>query len=94
MYVYEGAIYLYGTSTLVWFHMTESNNSAFYLDLLLSIGREVNFALPFTTSVTIIISKLQTFRSRVATSYLTTHPIRQGLLFFWMFYSEGGAIFQ
>ena len=42
---------------------TESNTSASYLDLLLSIGREVNFTLPFTTSMTILISILQTFRS-------------------------------
>ena len=44
--------------------------SASYLDLLLSIGREVNFALPFTTNATISISILQTFRSWVATSHL------------------------
>ena len=42
---------------------TENNTSASYFNLLLSIGREVNFALPFTTSVTILISILQTFRS-------------------------------
>ena len=78
---------------------TESNTSASYLDLLLSIGREVNFALPFTTSVTSSI--LQTFCSRVATShlrppmafYLPTHPIRHGLLLICMFYSESGATF-
>ena len=65
-----------------------------------SVGT-VNFALPFTTNVTISISILQTFRSWVATShlrlwrfYLTTHPIRQGLLLLWMFYSDGDATFQ
>ena len=66
-----------------------------------SVGT-VNFALPFTTNVTISISILQTFRSWVATShlrppmafYLTTHPIRQSLLLLWMFYSEGDATFQ
>ena len=42
---------------------TENNTSASYFNLLLSISREVNFALPFTTSVTILISILQTFRS-------------------------------
>ena len=83
---------------------TESNTSTSYLDLLLSIGRvgTVNIALPFTTSVTISISILQTFHSWVTTShprqpmvfYLTTHPIRQGLLLLWMFYSEGSATFQ
>ena len=26
--------------------------------------------------------------------YLTTHPVRQGLLLLWMFYSEGSANFQ
>ena len=50
---------------------TERNTSASYLDLLLSIGRAVNFALPFTTNVTISISILQTFRSWVATSHLS-----------------------
>ena len=30
---------------------TESNTSAFYMDLLLWIGREVNFTLPFTTNM-------------------------------------------
>ena len=49
---------------------TESNTSAAYLDLLLSIGRSANFVLPFTTTVTIWISILQTFRSWVATSHL------------------------
>ena len=57
-----------------------------------SVGT-VNFALSFTTNVTISISILQTFRFWVATShlrppmafYLTTHPIRQGLLLLWMF---------
>ena len=52
-----------------------------------SIGT-VNFTLPFTPSVTILISILQTFRSLAATFnlrpprhfYLITHPIRQGLL--------------
>ena len=46
---------------------TESNTSASYLDLLLSIGRD---GLPFTTNVTIIIYILHTFRSLVATSHL------------------------
>ena len=48
-----------------------------------SVGT-VNFILPLTTSVTILISILQTFRSWATTPhlrprfYLTTHPIRQG----------------
>ena len=45
---------------------TESNTSASYLDyldFLLSIGREVNFTLPFMTNVTISISTSQIFRS-------------------------------
>ena len=64
--------------------------------------RTVNFALPFTTSVTISISIVQTFHSWLATSHprqpmafnLTTHSIRQGLRLLWMSYSEGGATFQ
>ena len=42
---------------------TESNTSASYLDLLLSIGRDGQLRIPFTTNVTISISILQTFRS-------------------------------
>ena len=42
---------------------TESNTSASYLDLLLSIGRDGQLHTSFTTSVTILISILQTFRS-------------------------------
>ena len=49
---------------------TESNTSASYLDLLLSIGRDGQVRIPFTTNVTISISILQTFRSWVATSHL------------------------
>ena len=45
---------------------TESNTSASYLDLLLSIGGTVNFTLPFMTNVTISISTSQMFRSWVA----------------------------
>ena len=45
---------------------TESNTSASYCQ---SVGT-VNFTLPFTTSVTILISLLQTFRSWAATSHL------------------------
>ena len=45
---------------------TESNTSASYLDLLLSIGREVIFIVPFMTNVTISISTSQIFRSWVA----------------------------
>ena len=47
---------------------TEGNTSASYLDLPLSVCR--GGPLPFTTNVTISISILQTFRSRVATSHL------------------------
>ena len=47
---------------------TESNTSVSYLILLLSIARQVNFALSFSKSVTISISILQTVRSWIATS--------------------------
>ena len=78
---------------------TESNISASYLDLLLSIEREVNFILPFMTNETISIYILQIFRSWVAIFqlrppmacfYLTAYTICRGLLLVWMFYSEGG----
>ena len=43
---------------------TESNTSASYLDILLSIDSvTISCALPFTTNVTISTSILQTFRS-------------------------------
>ena len=42
---------------------TESNTSASYLDLLLSIGRTVNFTVPFMINATISISTSQLFRS-------------------------------
>ena len=42
---------------------TESNTSASYLDLLLSIGRDGQLTLPFMTNVTISISTSQIFRS-------------------------------
>ena len=66
-----------------------------------SVGT-VNFTPLFTTSVSILISILQTFRFRAAASHirphmafhLTTHPIRQGLLLFLMFYSDGQATSQ
>ena len=45
---------------------TESNTSVTYLDLLVSIGREVNFTLPFMTNVTISISISQIFRTCIA----------------------------
>ena len=41
---------------------TESDTSASYLDLLLSIGRGGQLHTSVTTSVTILISILQTFR--------------------------------
>ena len=49
---------------------TRSNTSASYLDLLLSIGREVSCALPFTTNVTISTSISPTFRSWAAIFHL------------------------
>ena len=49
---------------------TKRNTSASCLDLPLSIGRDGQLTLPFKTSVTILISILQTFRSLEATSDL------------------------
>ena len=80
---------------------TESNTSASYLELLMSIDRTFNVTIPFTRSVTIFISILQNFPqqqhpifARLWCFYLTTDPMRKGLLLLWMFYSEGGATFQ
>ena len=81
---------------------TDRNTSSSYLELLLSIGREVNFALPFMTSVTISIYILKTFRFGLATSHLRP-PIAflshnsgdtPGLAHLMNVYSEGGATFQ
>ena len=48
----------------------ESNTSASYFDLLLSIGREFGFALPFSAGVLIPASISQTFLSWVAMFHL------------------------
>ena len=80
----------------------ESNTSASYFDLLLSLDGDghhytslydkrddFNFHItnfPFPSS-NIPSSRLWRF-------YITTHPIRQGLLLLWMFYSEGDATFK
>ena len=77
---------------------TESNTSASYLDLLLSIHRDGqlstslfdkrdDFNFHIKLSVHPIFSRLWRY-------YLTTHPIRQGLLFLWMFYSEDSVTFR
>ena len=61
---------------------TESNTSASYLNLLLSIERD---------------GLLRTFLSHhfnFSSFYLTAHTIRQGLLLLWIYYSESDAIFQ
>ena len=87
------------------YNIWNKRNRAFNLQNL-GWGRGYNsfYADSFTTSITISISILQTFRSWVATShlrppmafisYITTRPIHQGLLLIWMFYSEGDATFQ
>ena len=75
---------------------TESNTSASYLDLLLSIGRDDQ---PHTSlyderdDFNFHITNFP-FPSSNIPSSLTTHPIRQGKHLLWMFYSEGGATFQ
>ena len=48
---------------------TESSTSASYLDFLLSIGRDGQLRISFTTSLGISISILQSFRSWLATSH-------------------------
>ena len=58
---------MYPTEILIKY-TTESNTYTSYLDLLLSIGR--NIAFPFTTSVTITISISQAFCSLAAISDL------------------------
>ena len=82
---------------------TESNTSASYLDLLLSIARDgqlytslYNKRDDFSFHITnfpFLISNIPNFVN-LWCFYLSTHPIRQGLLLIWMFYSEGGATYQ
>ena len=70
--------------------ITESNTSVSYLDLLMSIGKDVH--LP-----TFIYDKRDNFNFHIARLWrlnLTTWPIWQSLLFSWMFYSEGHASLQ
>ena len=81
---------------------TESNTSASYLDLLLSIGRggqlhtslyvkrdDFNFRI---TNFPFLSSNIPS--SPAYCVFISQHPIRQGLLLLWMFYSEGDATFQ
>ena len=62
-------------------------------------GVTVSYGLPFTTNVTFWDSISQTIRywvaifNRLLRFYLTGQTACQGLLLFWMFYSEGGATF-
>ena len=56
---------------------TDSITAASYLVLLLSLGRMVNFTLPFTSKEMISISTLQTFRSWVVIFHL-----RRSMVFF------------
>ena len=84
---------------------TESNASAFYLDLLLSIaiGRDGQLHTSlndkrddFNFHITNFSFRSSNIPSSPAYGvfYLTTYPIHQGLFLLWMFYSEGDATFQ
>ena len=82
---------------------TESNTSASYLDLLLSIGRDGQLRTSLydkRDDFNFHITNFPFLSSNIPSSpaygvfYLTTHPIRQGLLLLWMFYSECDATFQ
>ena len=80
---------------------TESNNSASYLDLLLSIESDGQLHTSLYDKCDDFNFHIQTFRSWVAifhlrrpmVFYLTAHTVCQGLLLLWMFYSKGGATF-
>ena len=79
--------------------MTESNTSAFYCDLLLSIETDgqlraslydkrddFNFHI---TNFPFLSSNIQYSPAKVF--YLTARTVCQGLLLLWMFYSKGDA---
>ena len=66
---------------------TESNTSASYLDLLLSIGRDGQLR-------TSLYDKRDDIHLRQPKAFfLTAHTVCQVLLFLWMFYSKGGTTF-
>ena len=82
---------------------TESNTFASYLDLLLSIGRDCQLRTSLydkRDGFNFHITNFPFLSSNIPSSpaygrfYLTTYPLRQGLLFLWMFYSERDATFQ
>ena len=71
---------------------TESNTSASYYDLLLSIGRECQLRTSLydkRDDFNFHIIKFPFLSSNIPDS--PAYPIRQGLLLLWMFCSEGGA---
>ena len=81
---------------------TESNTSASYLYLLLSIESDSQLRTSIYDKRDDFNFRIsQTFRSWVAifhlrqsmVFYLTAHMVCQGLLLLWMFYSKGGATF-
>ena len=83
---------------------TESNTSASYLDLLLSIGRDgqLHTSIYDKRDKLRQISTSQIFRSWVAISnlarpwrlYFAAYTVWPGLLLVWMFYPEGDATFK
>ena len=75
----------YSVSSDMWYYSSDP-----YLDLLLSIGWTVNFALPFTTNGTISIFMAQIFCSWAD----LPSPKRKGLRLFWMLCYDGDATFQ
>ena len=82
---------------------TESNTSASYLDLLLSIesGGQLQTSLydkrdDFNFHITnfpFLSSIIPSSPAYGIFFYLTAHTVCQGLLLLWMFYSKGGATF-
>ena len=79
---------------------TDSNTSAFFLDLLLSIGRDGQLRTSlydkrdyFNFHITIFpfLSSNSPSSPAYGVFYLTAHTVCQGLLFLWMFYSKGST---
>ena len=81
---------------------TESNTSASYLDLLLSIESDGQLRTSLydkRDDFNFHITNFPFLSSNIPSSpaygflYLTAHTVYQGLLLLWMFYSKGGATF-
>ena len=79
----------------------ESNNSSFYLDLLLSIRRDDQLHTSLYNkrdNFNFHITNFRFLSTNIPSSpaygvFISAHTVCQGLLLLWMFYSKGGPTF-